>query len=59
MHRAKYGGNSSPYGVFMMGFPGCSVVKDLLASAGDKGLMPGSGRSGSPFQHSCLGNPMD
>ena len=33
-------------------------------SAGDVGLIPGSGRSsggshGNPLQHSCLENPMD
>ena len=43
------------------------VVKNLPANAGDirdVGLIPGSGRSlgggnSNPFQHSCLGNPMD
>ena len=38
--------------------------KCLLASAGDLGSIPGSGRSpgegnGHPLQYSCLGNPMD
>ena len=47
-----------------MGFPGGSAVKNLLASAGDTGSIPGSGRSpggglGSPLQFSCLENPMD
>ena len=46
------------------GFPGGSVVKNLLANAGDAGSIPGSGRSpgegnGNPLQYSCLGNPMD
>ena len=50
------------------GFPGDAiVVKNLPANAGDirdAGLIPGSGRSsgegnGSPFQYSCLENPMD
>ena len=46
------------------GFPGGSVVKNLPASAGDAGLIPGSGKSpgegnGNPLQHSCLRNPMD
>ena len=46
------------------GFPGGSVVKNLLASAGDAGVIPAMGRSygegnGTPFQYSCLGNPMD
>ena len=45
-------------------FPGGSVVKNLLAHAGDMGLIPGLGRSpgegnGIPLQYSCLGNPMD
>ena len=42
-------------------FPCSSVGKE---SAGDPGLIPGSGRSpgegnGSPLQYSCLENPMD
>ena len=45
-------------------FPGGSVVKNLLANAGDTGLIPGSGRSsgkgnGNLLQYSCLGNSMD
>ena len=31
--------------VFILGFPGDSVVKNLSASAGDSGLIPGLGRS--------------
>ena len=47
-----------------MGFPGGLVVKNLLVSAGDTGLIPGLGRtpgkeSGNPLQYSCLGNTMD
>ena len=50
-----------------MGFPGGSVVKNLLANAGDAGgtgLIPGQGRSpgignGNPLQYSCLENSMD
>ena len=47
-----FGGNS----VQPMGFP--------VASAGDRGLIPGSERSpgernGNPLQYPCLGNPMD
>ena len=50
-----------------VGFPGGSVVKNLPANAGDirdSGSVPGSGRSpgeghGSPFQYSCLENPID
>ena len=38
--------------------------KNLPANAGDSGLIPGLGRSPeggneTPFQYSCLGNPMD
>ena len=45
------------------GFPGGSAVKNLLASAGDMGLLrqedpPGEG-NGNPLQYSCRGNPMD
>ena len=47
-----------------MGFAGGSVVKNLPASAGDVGLIPGSGRfpggrHGNPLQYSCLRNLMD
>ena len=40
------------------------MVKNPLASAGDLGSIPGSGRSpgegnGHPLQYSCLENPMD
>ena len=40
------------------------MVKNLLASVGNEGLIPGSGRlprkgNGNPLQSSCLGNPMD
>ena len=46
------------------GFPGDSVVKNLPAHAGDKGWIPGLGRSpgernGNVPQYSCLGNSMD
>ena len=39
------------------------MVKNLPASAGDAGLIPGLGRfpgegNGSPLKYSCLGNPM-
>ena len=30
------------------GFPGCSVVKNLLVNAGDTGSIPGPGRSHMP-----------
>ena len=47
-----------------MGFPGGSVVKNLLANEGDMGSIPGSGRppgerNGNPLQYPCLGNSMD
>ena len=50
--------------VLLLCFPGGSVVKNLPASAGDTGLIPGRGRSsgggnGNPCQYSCLENPMD
>ena len=46
------------------GFPGGSVVRNLLANAGDLGWIPGLERSlgggnGNPLQYSCLENPMD
>ena len=52
---------------FPWGFPGSSVVRKPPANAedaGDKGSIPGSGRSpaggnGNPLQSSCLENPMD
>ena len=48
----------------ILGIPGGSVVKNLPVSAGDVGLIPGSGRfpgeeKGNSFQYSWLGNPMD
>ena len=51
-----------------MGFPGGSVVKNLLVSAKDAGSnVPGwgggedspEGGNGNPLQDSCLRNPMD
>ena len=41
-----------------------TVVKNLLANAGDMGLIPGWGRisgegNGNPLQYSCLENPME
>ena len=48
----------------LTGLLGGSVVKNLLAKAGDMGSIPGLGRSpgegnGTPLQYSCLENPMD
>ena len=50
--------------LYVTGFYGGSVVKNLLANAGDSGSTAGSGRSpgegnGIPFQYSYLENPMD
>ena len=50
--------------ISLKGFPDGSAVKNLPASAGDAGLIPGSGRcpgreNGNPLQYSRLGNPMD
>ena len=47
-----------------MGFPGNSVVKNLLANVGDAGSTPGlrrspGGRNGNPLQYSCLENPVN
>ena len=47
-----------------VGLPWQLTVKNLPASAGDVGLIPGSGRppgegNGNLLQYSCLGNPMD
>ena len=48
----------------LVGFPGGSAVKNLPASAGDRGSIPGLGKipgggNGDLLQYSCLGNPMD
>ena len=51
----------------ILGFPGCSMVKNPPAKAGDArdiGSIPGRGRSpgegnSNPLQYSCLENPMD
>ena len=47
-----------------LGFPCGSEIKKSACSAGDTGLIPGSGRcpgegNGSPLQYSFPGNPMD
>jgi len=46
------------------GFPGGSDSKESTCNAGDRGSIPGLGRSpgggnGSPLQYSCVENPMD
>ena len=45
------------------GFPGGSAGKQFAYNAGDRGSIPGSGRSpgvgnGHPLHYSCLENPM-
>jgi len=43
-----------------VGFPGGSLVRNLPVSAGDTGLIPGSGgSSGEGNGNPCLENPMD
>ena len=74
MLRSRLGNPSFPQGrkrtllYFLMDFPGGSAGKEFAcntgATAGAKGLTPGSGRSpevgnGNPLQYSRLGNPMD
>ena len=51
-------------GIFLKGFPGGSVVKNLPANARDLSLVPGLGKSlgegsGNPLQYSCLGDPLE
>ena len=48
----------------ILGFPGGSAVKNLLANSGDMGSIAGSGVSpgegnGNLLQYSCLENHMD
>ena len=50
--------------MYIYDFPGGSDGKASAYSAGDPGLIPGSGRfpgegNGKPLQYSCLENPMD
>ena len=47
-----------------MGFPGDADGKESACTAGDPGMIPGSGRAsregnGNPLQYSCLENSMD
>ena len=60
IYREKY----HKYFRVSLGFRGGSVVKNLPASAGDMGSIPGLGRfpgerNDNPLWYSCLGNPMD
>ena len=48
----------------ILGFPSGSLVKNLPASGGNTGPIPGSGRSpeegnGNPLHYSCLENSID
>ena len=50
--------------IHLEGFPGGSDSKESACSAGDRGSIPGSGRSsgernGNPLQYSRLENPID
>ena len=57
--------STQTYGIYLCNLlPGGTVVKNLPASAGDTGSIPGLGRSpgegnGNPHQYSSLENPMD
>ena len=56
--------NTDIFHLLGLGFPDSSVDKESTYNAGDKGLIPGLGRSpgggnGNPFQYHGLGNPMD
>ena len=62
----QLGFNICPATLYIMylSFPGSSVGKERACSAGDLGLIPGSGRSpgegnGKPLQYPCLENPMN
>ena len=49
---------------YITGFPGGSDGEESAGSAGDLGLVPGSGRcpgegNGNPLQYSCLENSME
>ena len=55
---------ASPCLGFLTLFPGGSEGKASAYNAGDRGSIPGMGRSpgegnGNPLQYSCLENPMD
>ena len=57
------GGAGTGGGIYMS-FPGSPFGKESVCSAGDPGLISGSGRSpregnGNPLPYSCLENPMD
>ena len=61
--RKKEGGKEGTC-VFALPFPGGSDGKESACNAGDRGSIPGLGRSpgeenGNPLQYSYLGNSMD
>ena len=58
------GSNTYDLSLLVNNFPGGSDGKASVCNAGDPDSIPGLGRSpgeenGSPFQYSCLENPMD
>ena len=63
----KFGGYHFNLGgtiYYMVELPWWLSGKESACQAGDKGLIPGLGRSpgrghGNPLQYSCLGNPRD
>ena len=62
--RAGLGDEMNRVPLTEMEFPGGSNGKESACSAGNPGLIPGSGRSpgegnGNPLQCSCLENPME
>ena len=64
LHFHSSGGHARLLFPWLLPSPGCSVVTNPPANAGDGGLIPASGRSpggghGSPLQYSCLESPMD
>ena len=64
LHFHSSGGHARLLFPWFLPSPGCSVVTNPPASAGDGGLIPASGRSpggghGSPLKYSCLESPMD
>ena len=63
-HCSNLGSSSFPSRIISPCFPGVSDGKQSACNVGDKGSIPGSGRSpeegnGNPLQYSCLENFMD
>ena len=67
LHTSQNSTYNMSHSTQVMGFPGCAVVKNLPADAGnsrDMGSIPGSGRvpgvgNGNLLQYSCPENPME